>query len=100
MRVHASGDTYLAELSDDERSALAWAVEAGRALLVEDPDTDWHQVTCWRRLAEFAGAYLSKGRLVAVTGHLTYRTWEGRDGQKRRTAEVVATEVVLLDRRP
>jgi single-strand DNA-binding protein len=65
-----------------------------------EPATDWHQVICWRKLAEFAGEYLAKGRLVTVTGHLTYRTWEGRDGQRRRTAEVVATEIVLLDRRP
>ena len=57
-----------------------------------ESETDWHQVTCWRKLAEFAGEYLARGRLVAVTGHLTYRTWEGRDGQKRRTAEVVAHE--------
>ena len=65
-----------------------------------ESETDWHQVICWRKLAEFAGQYLAKGRLVAVTGHLTYRAWEGRDGQKRRTAEVVATEIVPLDRRP
>jgi single-strand DNA-binding protein len=65
-----------------------------------EPVTDWHQVICWRKLAEFAGEYLAKGRLVAVSGHLTYRAWEGRDGQRRRTAEVIATEVVLLDRRP
>ena len=71
---------------------------AGRA--GAEPATDWHQVICWRKLAEFAGEYLAKGRLVAVTGHLTYRSWEGRDGQRRRTAEVVATELVLLDRRP
>ena len=79
-----------------------------RFSLATDPPTrttaehepDWHQVICWRKLAEFAGEYLAKGRLVAVTGHLTYRTWEDRDGQRRRTAEVIATEVVLLDRRP
>lgn len=39
MRVHAcDGGTYLAELTDGERSALAWAVETGRALLAGDPD--------------------------------------------------------------
>ena len=55
-------------------------------------ETDWHQVVCWGKLAEFAGQYLAKGRLVFVAGRLTYRTWESRDGQRRRTAEVVATE--------
>jgi single-strand DNA-binding protein len=65
-----------------------------------EPETDWHQVIAWRKLGEFAGEYLTKGRLVFVAGRLTYRSWEGKDGQKRRTAEVVASEIILLDRRP
>lgn len=65
-----------------------------------EPETDWHQIVCWGKLAEFAGQYLDKGRLVYVAGRLTYRTWEGQDGQKRRATEIVAGEIVLLDRRP
>ena len=62
--------------------------------------TDWHQIVCWDKLAEFAGQHLAKGRLIFVAGRLSYRTWEGRDGQHRRAAEVTATEIILLDRRP
>src|SRR3954471_7128270 len=62
--------------------------------------TDWHQIVCWDQLAEFAGQHLTKGRLVFVAGRISYRTWEGRDGQRRRSAEIVATEIILLDRRP
>lgn len=62
--------------------------------------TDWHQITCWGNLAEFAGQHLAKGRLIFVAGRLSYRTWEGRDGQRRHAAEVTATEIILLDRRP
>jgi len=62
--------------------------------------TDWHQIICWGQLAEFAGQYLARGRLVFVGGRLSYRTWEGRDGQKRRAVEIVANEIVLLDHRP
>jgi|SRR5215210_1427889 len=65
-----------------------------------DAGTDWHQIVCWDKLAEFAGQHLAKGRLVFVAGRLSYRTWEGRDGQTRRAAEVTATEIILLDRRP
>lgn len=65
-----------------------------------EPETDWHQIVAWRRLGEFVGQYLTKGRLVFVAGRLTYRSWEGKDGQRRRTAEVVASEIILLDRRP
>ena len=62
--------------------------------------TDWHQIVCWDQLAEFAGQHLTKGRLVFVAGRISYRTWEGRDGQRRRSAEIVAIEIILLDRRP
>src|SRR5207237_426097 len=65
-----------------------------------EPATDWHRVVCWSTLAETAGQYLAKGRLVCVIGRLTYRTWEARDGQRRTAAEVVAAEVTMLDRRP
>lgn len=64
------------------------------------PETDWHQIVCWGKLAEFAGQYLVKGRLVFVAGRLTYRSWEGQDGQRRRATEIVARELILLDRRP
>ena len=62
--------------------------------------TDWHRIVCWGQLAEFCGEYLAKGRLVFVAGRLTYRTWEGKDGQKRYTTEIIASEIVALDRRP
>lgn len=63
-------------------------------------ETDWHQVSCFGKVAEFAGQYLDRGRLVCVIGRITYRSWEGRDGQTHRTTEVVATDVVALDRKP
>lgn len=64
------------------------------------PETDWHQLVCWGKLAEFAAQYLAKGRLVFVAGRLTYRTWEGRNGQTYHATEIIATEITLLDRRP
>ncbi len=63
-------------------------------------ETDWHQVVSFGKTAEFAGQYLDRGRLVCVIGRVTYRSWEGRDGQTRRTTEIVATDVVALDRKP
>ncbi len=62
--------------------------------------TDWHRIICWSQLAEFAGEYLSKGRLVFVAGRVTYRSYDGKDGQKRTVTEIVATEIIALDRRP
>ena len=65
-----------------------------------EPETDWHQVLCWGPLAEFAGQYLGKGRLVYIAGRIMYRSWDGKDGQKRYATEIVANEVIALDRRP
>ncbi len=63
-------------------------------------DPDWHSVVCWQKLAEFAGQHLTKGRLVFVAGRLTYRSWEGKDGQRHRATEIVASELIPLDRKP
>jgi len=52
--------------------------------------TQWHDVICWRKLAERAGETLHKGDTVYVQGKLTHRTWEDKDGNNRRTTEVVA----------
>jgi len=63
-------------------------------------EPDWHSVVCWQKLAEFAGEHLTKGRLVFVAGRLTYRSWEGKDGQRHRATEIVASELIPLDRKP
>ena len=63
-------------------------------------ETDWHRVVCWGKLGEVAGQYLDKGRLVYVAGRIAYRAWESQDGQQRRATEIVAGDLILLDRRP
>ena len=65
-----------------------------------ETEPDWHRVVCWARIADRAARYVGKGRLVCVVGRLTYRDWESRDGQRHHTAEVVASDLVLLDRPP
>jgi single-strand DNA-binding protein len=51
---------------------------------------EFHDVVLWRQQAEFAAKYMAKGRLAYIEGRLQSRTWEGADGSKRRTVEVVA----------
>jgi single-strand DNA-binding protein len=65
-----------------------------------EPATDWHQVVCWGQVAEFAGEYATTGRLVYVSGRIAYSSYDGRDGQTYHRTEIVAREVLLLDRRP
>jgi single-strand DNA-binding protein len=58
--------------------------------------TEWHNVVLWQRLAEIAAEYLRKGRSVYVEGRLQTRSWEDKQGQKRYTTEIVASDLVLL----
>jgi single-strand DNA-binding protein len=53
-------------------------------------------VIVWGRLAEICGEYLTKGRQVFFEGRLQTRSWEDRDGNKRWTTEIVATNMQML----
>lgn len=57
---------------------------------------EFHNVVAWRKLAELCGQYLFKGKQVYIEGHLQTRTWEGRDGAKRSTTEIVTDSMILL----
>jgi single-strand DNA-binding protein len=61
-------------------------------------ETEWFTVVTWNRLAELLGQHLQKGRKVFVEGRLASRSWDGPDGQKRYRTEVVANQVLFLDR--
>ncbi len=63
-----------------------------------EKQTDFFDIVAWRQSAEFASNYLSKGRLVAVTGRLQQRSWVQQDGQKRSKIEVVADNLQGLDK--
>ena len=58
--------------------------------------TEWFRVVTWNKLAESCSQYLAKGRLVYVEGRLQTRSWDGQDGQKRYTTELIAQEVKFL----
>jgi single-strand DNA-binding protein len=61
-------------------------------------ETEWFTVVSWNKLAELLGQHLQKGRKVYVEGRLASRSWDGPDGQKRYRTEVVANQVLFLDR--
>jgi len=60
--------------------------------------TEWHKVVSFNRLAEIMGRYLRKGSKVYVEGSLRTQQWE-KDGVKRYTTEIVASEMQMLDSR-
>jgi len=57
---------------------------------------EFHDVVLWRQLAEFAGNYMTKGRLVYVEGRLQVRTWDAADGTQRRSVEIIADRFQAL----
>lgn len=61
--------------------------------------TDWHTIIVWRGLATFAQQYIKKGALLYLEGKLRNRQYEDKDGQKKYITEVVADQVVLLDKK-
>jgi single-strand DNA-binding protein len=62
--------------------------------------TEWHTIVAWTKLADLAKRFLSKGRQVYIEGRIQSREWNDRDGNKRRTTEIIATQMVLLGGRP
>ena len=58
--------------------------------------TEWHRIVAWGRTAELCAQYLAKGRTVYIEGRIQTREWEDKEGQKRRTTEIVANTVQFL----
>ena len=58
--------------------------------------TEWHNIVLWRRDAETAGQYLSKGKTVYIEGKLQTRKWQDRDGNTRYTTEIVGERMQML----
>jgi single-strand DNA-binding protein len=59
--------------------------------------TEWHRIVTFGKLAEICGNYLSKGRLVYTEGRIQTRAWDDRDGNKRYTTEIIATNMQILE---
>ncbi len=57
--------------------------------------TEFHNVVAWKRLAEIAEQYLSKGSLVMVEGRIETRNWEDQNGQRKYRTEIIASNVQL-----
>lgn len=62
-------------------------------------ETEWFSVVAWNKQAESCNQYLSKGSQVYVEGRLHTRNWAGQDGQKHYRTEVIANQVMFLDRK-
>lgn len=59
--------------------------------------TDFIDIVAWRSTAEFVSKYFAKGQLIAISGRLQFRDWTDKNGNRRRSAEVVADSAYFAD---
>ena len=59
---------------------------------------DYHNIVAWGKLGEICAQYLVKGKKVYIDGRMQTRDWEGQDGQKKYRTEIVAENMIMLDR--
>ena len=63
-------------------------------------ETEWHSVVLWRGLAELAKNYFHKGSLLFVEGKIKTRSYEDKEKVKRYVTEIVADNLIMLDKKP
>ena len=81
-------------------TSFTLAVDRNYAKPGEERQTDWIDVVAWRGTAEFICKYFTKGRMIAVTGFLQTRSWEDKNGSKRKVTELVAQQVSFCGDKP
>ena len=60
-------------------------------------ETDFIDIVAWKNTADFVSKFFSKGRMAVVSGRLQIRSWNDKDGNKRKTAEIIADSVYFGD---
>lgn len=91
VRVTATG-TSVAQLG--VATNRVWTNNAGQ----RQEEVEFHTVVAWGKLSEICQKYLAKGRKVYVDGRIKSREWVGQDGVKRNRTEIIAENLIMLDR--
>ncbi|MEK7512211.1 MAG: single-stranded DNA-binding protein [Patescibacteria group bacterium] len=73
---------------------FVWVDQSGQ----RQEKVEYHNIVAWRKLADICQQYLKKGGKVYIEGRLQTRDWEGQDGVKRYRTEIVADNMIMLDR--
>ena len=88
-------DVEVKQISNSEKSVVQITLAVKRPFTKDV--TDFIPVVVWNQPAEFLGKYAHKGSKVAVSGRLTSRKWEDKEGNKRTAYEVVAENVEICE---
>ena len=73
---------------------LVWTDQSGQ----KQEKAEFHNIVAWRKLAEIIGQYVKKGSKVYIEGRLQTRSWDDQSGVKRYRTEIVADNLIMLDR--
>ena len=74
-------------------ASFTLACERDFAAQGADKETDFVDIVAWRSTAEFVSKYFTKGRMAVVSGRLQIRNWQDKEGNKRRSAEILADHI-------
>lgn len=74
---------------------FVWKDQSGQ----KQEKAEFHNIVAWRNLADICSQFVRKGSKVYVEGRIQTRDWEGEDGVKRYRTEIVADNIILLDRK-
>jgi len=95
-------DAELKETTNGQPIAT-FGIATNRAWVTRDGDknssSEFHEVVAWGKLAEICSQYLSKGKLVYIEGYLKTRSWDTPEGVKKFRTEVVANDMIMLEKR-
>ena len=91
IRTTPSGQTVA---SFGVATNFVWKDQSGQ----KQERVEFHNVVVWRKLAEICGQYLRKGSKIYIEGRLQTSDWVGQDGVKRYKTEIVADNMIMLDR--
>jgi single-strand DNA-binding protein len=91
MRTTTSGQTVV---NFGVATNRIWTNQAGQ----RQEEVEYHNIVAWGKLAEICRQFLTKGRKVYIEGRLRTRDWVGQDGAKRNRTEIIAENMIMLDR--
>ena len=78
-------------------ASFTLAVDRGKSERTGERITDFIDCVAWKGTAEIVSKYFAKGQMAAVTGRIQIRDWTDKDGNKRRSAEVVVSKIFFAD---
>jgi len=62
-------------------------------------ETQWHNIVAWNGTAKIVSQYLKKGKEIALEGRLTNRSWDDQEGKRHYITEVVANQILMIDKK-